>query len=350
VLISPLDGKILHLKELGMIEQILFEEVISPEDFYKELTSFLKKNYDLDSRAMFTTQELEQVDSFIKNYFTTKINEAKVWLLRAYVMGRYLAHTDLTGNIFRLGNLSSLPKYVTDAAKQYGLSIEEAMALQQAVEESAVLMTNTTQSTIQTVREALVENVKTRGDGKKLIGKLRELCKDDVGEINRNWKRTAITEANYIFNNGFISMQEEGAYVVGLSMPDACGFCAAEINGQVFKVRKDIPPDYTTMKGAEYEKWAKVWETEIWVGKNNYGRSTSNRKRIDKHRGNKEDNLREKEHHEHSMPVCPAHPECHCRWVGIKPEFMWIDEHGQMRARVEDEDKWQEWYENTITN
>jgi len=143
MLISPLDGKILHLKELGMIEQILFEEVISPDEFYKELTSFLKKNYNLDARATFTTEELQQVDSFINTFFNTRINEAKVWLLRAYVMGRYLAHTDLTGQIFKLGNLSSLPKYVTDAAKQYGLSIEEAMALQQAVEESAVLMTNT---------------------------------------------------------------------------------------------------------------------------------------------------------------------------------------------------------------
>ena len=56
MLISPLDGKILHLKELGMIEQILFEEVISPDEFYKELTSFLKKNYNLDARATFTTE------------------------------------------------------------------------------------------------------------------------------------------------------------------------------------------------------------------------------------------------------------------------------------------------------
>jgi len=348
MLISPLDGKILHLKELGMIEEILFNEVISPDEFYKELTSFLKKNYNLDARATFTTEELQQVDSFINTFFNTRINEAKIWLLRAYVMGRYLAHTDLTGQIFKLGNLSSLPKYVTDAAKQYGLSIEEAMALQQATEESAMLMTNTTQSTIQTVREALVENIKRNGNGKDLISKLRELTKDDIGEINRNWRRTVVTEANSIFANGYLAMMKEGDYVVGMSMPDACPFCAAEINGQVFKVRKDIPPDYTTMKGSEYEKWAKIWETEIWVGKNNYGRSTSSRKRIDKHRGNKEENLREKEHHEHSMPTIPAHPSCRCRWVHINPEYMWIDEHRQMRARVEDEDAWEKWHEENI--
>lgn len=159
-----------------------------------------------------------------------------------------------------------------------------------------------------------------------------------------------ITEANYIFNNAYIKMQEEGAYVVGLSMPDACGFCAEEINGRVYKVRKDIPPDYRDMKGKEYEKWAKVWETEIWVGKNNYGRSTSSRKRIDKNIGNKESNLTEKEHHEFSMAVIPAHPICHCRWVHINEKTMWIDEHRQMKSRVEDEDKWQEWYENRIEN
>jgi len=84
------------------------------------------------------------------------------------------------------------------------------------------------------------------------------------------------------------------------------------------------------------------------VGKNNYGRSTSSRKRIDKHRGNKEENLREKEHHEHSMPTIPAHPSCRCRWVHINPEYMWIDEHRQMRARVEDEDAWEKWHEENI--
>jgi len=349
MLISPLDGKILHLKELGMIEQILFEEVISPDEFYKELTSFLKKNYNLDARATFTTEELQQVDSFINTFFNTRINEAKVWLLRAYVMGRYLAHTDLTGQIFKLGNLSSLPKYVTDAAKQYGLSIEEAMALQQAVEESAVLMTNTTQSTIQTVREVLVENVKRNGDAKDLITKLRELSKDDVGELNRNWKRVCITEANSIFANGYLSMIPEGDYVVGMSMPDACGHCTEVINGQVYKVRKNAPPDYSNMKGDEYEKWAHVWETEVWAGKNNFGRSTSNRKRIDKHRGNKEDNLRDKEHHEFSMPAIPDHPNCRCRWVHFNPKFQWVDSNNQIRLRVEDEDAWEKWHEENIS-
>lgn len=348
MLVSPLDGKILHLKELGFIEQILFEEVISPEEFYKGLTSFLKQNYNLDNMSVFTTHELEQVDQFIKNYFTTKINEAKVWLLRAYVLGRYLAHTDLTGNIFKLGNLNSLPKYVTDAAKQYGLSIEEAMALQQAVEESAMLMTNTTQSTIQTVREALVENIKRNGDGKQIVSKLRELVKDDVGEINRNWKRVCVTEANSIFANGYLAMMKEGDYVVGMSMPDACGHCLEVINGQVYKVRKDTPPDYSNMKGDEYEKWAHVWETEVWEGKNNFGRSTSIRKRIDKNLGNKESNLTEKEHHEYSMPAIPDHPNCRCRWVRFNPKAQWIDEKNQIRMRVEDEDEWENWYERNI--
>jgi hypothetical protein len=351
---SPLDDKILHLKEMGFIEEILFKEVLAPDDFYKELIQHLKNN-KIGEGEFLSTKELEKVDDFIKVYFASKIEEAKVWLLRAYIVGRLLAKTDLAGTAFDLTAINSLPGNIKDAAKQYALSIEETMALKAAVEEGAALLSNASIDTIQTVRDTLTENIKRGADSKTLYERLREVIltknvegKEDPGELNRDWQRVAITESNSVFNNGYLSLMREGDYVVGFSMPDACENCVDLISGKVYKVRKEAAPDYSGMSGDEYEKWATVWENYVWVGKNNYGRSSSKQKRIDKNVGNKKENLREKHHHEHNMPACPNHPNCRCRWVRINVMYQWVDKNGQIKLRVEDEDAWEKWHDEEI--
>lgn len=342
-----IDGKILHLKELGFIERMMFDKTLNPEDFYKQFAAFLTENYDLQRKQFFEVPELERIDAFIKTYFLPIIEETKVWLLRAYVVGRFLAKSDTTAQIFSIESVAKLPKFVQDAAKKYGLSIEEAKALHSAVNEGASLMSNTTVSTMQTVRSAIYESTKKHGDAKNLLKELRELIVDDIGELNRDWKRVAISETNAMFNNGYLAMIKPGEYVVGISMPDACDGCLELINGKVYKVRAHAPEAYSTLdpRSAKYIELAEIWENEVWVGKNNFGRSNSRQKRIDPNTGNKKDNLREKHHHEHSMPACPQHPNCRCRWIRINPDYQYVNNDGQIKLRVENEDEWLEWYE-----
>ena len=350
-MLQGIDGKILHLKELDFIERMLYQEVLSPDDFYKALKKFLEEDFNWENKQLFSTGELKRVDDFINNYFAGRIEEAKIWLLRAYVVGRYLAETDIVfSTVFEIGQLNKLPKFVLDAAKRYGLTIEEAEALRMAVEDGAALMSNTTASTVQTVRSAIVESVKQGKGSTGVFERLKELTSKEVGELNRDWMRVAITETNAAFNNGYLAMMKAGDYVVGMSMPDACEFCSTEINGRGFKVRSGPPKDYSTLnpESDEYRKIAEIWENEVWVGKNNYGRSTSRRKRINPLLGNAKLNLREKEHHEHSMAAIPAHPWCRCRYVRINPLAQWIDGDGQIRLRVEDEDEWERWYKGNI--
>jgi|GEM_PF-2121398 len=344
---SNIDDKILHLKELGFIEDILLNEVLSPLTFYDELTKYLNDN-KIGSGEYLSTKELEHVDTFIKNYFVTRIAESKIWLVRAYALGRLLSKTDLSGTAFKIPSIHSLPETVAEAAKEYSLSIEETLALKAAIEEGASLISNTSIDTIQLVRDTLTENIKRGGSAKDLIKALREKIKDDTGELNRDWQRVAITEANSAFNNGYLSMMREGDYVVGFSLPDACESCLELISGQVFKVRSEPAPDYANMNPLEYEKWADVWENYVWAGKNNFGRSSSKRARIDKKKGNSKNNLREKHHHEHSMPALPNHPSCRCRWIRINPKYQWVDKDNQIKLRAEDEDKWQNWYDDEI--
>ena len=311
-MLISLDNKIHHLKELDFIERTLLYEVLSPESFYKDLSEFLVDS-KLASIENIKGSDLKKVDKFVEEYFAGRIETAKIWLLRTYIVGRFLADTDIGGQIFNIGLLNSLPKFAKDAAQKYGLTLHETKMLSYAVEQSATELSNTSISTMETVRRLMVENIKLRGNSKSLLEKLKETITGERGELNRDWQRVAITEANSVFNNAYISTLKDGDHVVGISMPDACEHCMELINGKVYKVRSSPPPDYRNLSGAEYEKCAKVWDTEVWEGKNNYGRSGSNKKRINPTIGNKKDNLRDKHHHEHNTPVLPLHPFDRCR-------------------------------------
>jgi hypothetical protein len=342
-MLRAIDGKIHHLKELQFIEEVLYKETLSPDNLYKEIKSYLTKNYDLAEKTEWTLEELKALDSHLGAYFSQKISESRAWLLRAYIVGRYLNYTDIARKTFNMAKLETLPKYVYEAAKEYGLSLEEAATLQQVLEKSAVNMTNTTDAAIGKVKKVMAENVQVRGNAKDVIEELRKLVSDDAGEINRDFKRLIATEANKCFNDGYISLLSEGDYVVGISMPDACESCLDLINGKVYRVRKEPVPDYSELEGEEYLKAANLYDKYIWVGKTNIGRSRYAKKKIDPSIGNKKDNLEERKHHELLTPTLPLHGECRCRYVTINPEYQWIDE-GRIRLRVENENSWKKWY------
>lgn len=346
MVLRGIDGKIQHLKELAFIEKMLYEEVISPVDYYDELGKYLRGNFDLGEKSYWTQQDLKKIDDFTNQFFSGRINESKVWLLRAYVIGRYLGLADFKGESFKAEMLSKLPKTIQEAMKKYGLSVEGANALKIAIEEGAANMSNTTANTIQAVRETIVESTKAHGNSSDVLDRLKKMMLKEgteLGELNRDWQRVAIHETNKIFNDGYLAAMNDGDFVVGISMPDACEYCMDLINGKVYRVRKEPAPDYSNMRGEEKEKWMRVWETEVWAGKTNMGRSTAKRKRINPLVGNKEDNLRYREHEELSMPTIPLHVICRCRYMRINPEFQWVDEDDRMRLRAEDESGWRKW-------
>jgi len=347
-MIITIDNKIQHLKELDYIERQLFG-LLNPEQYYNDLGEFMfqSKAIDLKTKDYLTFEEMQAVDEFTRNYFNGIVPEAKTFFLRAYIIGRLLAESDNQGEEFKIDEVSLLPKYLQDAVKKYNLSIEEAKRFEQAVERGAVELSNTLSSTQQTVKNTLVEAVEKHEGIRRIEERLRGLA-DEVGELNRDWKRVAICETNDAFSNGYLSMMEEGEYVVGISMPDACPHCFDLLNGKVYKVRAEAPLDYSNLTGEEYNKIADIWENEIWVGKSNYGRSTAMRKRIDKHKGNTTENLTYREDHELSMPVIPLHPQCRCRWIAFNPILQWIDKDGNIRLKVEDPEAYKQWYNENI--
>ena len=85
---------------------------------------------------------------------------------------------------------------------------------------------------------------------------------DTFGDMNRDWRRIAATEVGDAAGNGMIASLEPGTKVRRIEQyHGACPFCK-KINGMVFTV---VDPS----------KRDKDWDTEVWVGKTNIGRSGS---------------------------------------------------------------------------
>lgn len=350
-MIITIDGKIHHLKQLDFIERQLYG-LFSPEEFYKALTRYLKESPLIDlKRGYLTFEEVKGVDNFIQSYFSNFIDDARIYFLRAYVIGKLLADTDKAGTAFNVGiqQFDTLPKFIKDAVKKYNLSIEEAKAIESTVERGATLLSNTITNTQQQIKTALIESIQ-RGEGTTALEKrLRQMLMNETGELNRDWTRVAVSETNNAFANGYLSTLQNGEYVIGISMPDACPHCIELLDKKVYQVLKEAPPDYSEAKGDEYNRIADVWENYIWEGKNNFGRSTAPRKRIDKKRGNREENLIMRKHHELSMPVIPLHPQCRCRWIGFNPKLQYVNAKGEIKLKAENPTEHSAWFEHHIS-
>ena len=349
-MIVTIDGKIHHLEELDFIERTLYG-LFNPAEFYQALIKFLNESKDIDlkTKNYLTYEETKKVDEFVQNFFDKRIDEARIYFLRAYIIGKLLAEAEREEKPFALGvkGIEKLPKFVQDAVKKYHLTVEEGEAINKAVESGATLVSNVTTNTQQTIKANLIESIQRREGIEKLAERLRELF-DEEGELNRDWQRIAITETNTAFANGYLSMMRDGEYVIGISMPDACDHCLELIHLKVYKVLETPPPDYAELSDKEeYNRIAEIYEKYVWAGKNNHGRSTSKRKRIDKNRGNAKDNLVEREHHELSMPTIPLHVNCRCRWVAFNPQLQYV-ENGEIKLRTENPEAHKKWYEENI--
>lgn len=131
--------------------------------------------------------------------------------------------------------------------------------------------------------------------------KLEQGLRDAFGEMNRDWRRVAITEAGEAANLTYLSEFPDGTRVQRLEAYEgACAFCR-KINGQVFTWSESERP--------EGDGW-----THVWPGKTNVGRSASPRKRT-------LDGLVERTPDELWWPAAGVqHPHCRGRWLALPDE------------------------------
>lgn len=137
---------------------------------------------------------------------------------------------------------------------------------------------------------------------------------DTFADLNKDWRRIAVTEVGDAAGNGLIASLKPGTKVKRIEQyASACPFCK-KIHGMVLTV---VDPN----------KKDKDWDTEVWVGKTNIGRSGAARKRVG------DEFVPRTDAEMWKVPAGTVHPHCRGTWhvmddakPGDDPDFAkWLE-------------------------
>jgi len=122
-------------------------------------------------------------------------------------------------------------------------------------------------------------------------GKLASRMFDTFGDLNRDWRRLALTESAMAVQNGILASVDpaDGWMADWSAAPNACPYCLAQHHRSFRVVAADDPK--------------RNGDTDLWPGKNNIGRSAH---RYSTKLGRYRDRV------EMFWPCVPAHPNCAC--------------------------------------
>lgn len=207
--------------------------------------------------------------------------------------------------------LAALPNTIADAFEQFSFTRVEQAVLEIAATRGAEYVVNLAEGARRRMREVIRRSAEAHMMNVTGIPSraLQTELADAFATLNRDWRRIAITEAGNNALLGLIASLKPGTQVRRVEQyANACPSCR-KIDGRVMTV---VMP----------EKPNKNPDTEIWVGKDNYGRSSAPRKRV----GNEliprsKDEL-------WWVAAGLMHPNCRGRWLrvldtetGDDPEF-----------------------------
>lgn len=268
--------------------------------------------------APLTTAEMSRLERIIGD--ALGISKAKVSeiILKSAAAAK-IASAQMMGPRVRV-DISMLPKTLQEAIILLKLNPAEVNAIRYAFQYAAMNITGITARAQTKIQGMVIEAIQNKMSPNHLANKMfTELAVNDSSVLNRDWERIAITETNRAANDGYLAGLEPGSYVSGDSHDDACQYCLGMINNKVFLVVEKPPPDYSHLDptSKKYQKLAQRWDTEVWPGKSNVGRSLSPKKQLGGH-------LVTREHHERGAPTLPLHPHCRCRYSEWIPELFYI--------------------------
>lgn len=187
--------------------------------------------------------------------------------------------------------LTSREKDEKRELKVLPLTPQESRAVQFSANHAAEKMAEVSLRQQQGIKTLVMQAQRERWEPSKLAQALF----DAYGDMNRDWRRVAITELAFAANDAYLAGCAEGDQLVGMGSEDACKHCKKLVIGKTFTVLKEAPKRET----------AKTDKENVWVGKSNYGLKTS------------------------AWRACtPVHPLCRCRWHRIS-RFYKVDEDGK---------------------
>jgi hypothetical protein len=268
------------------------------------LESLPPSSWSLDDHMM-------AVDYVVQRYLPADElrTEAEWMATRANLMGKVQANLDQAATVTQADKiLAALPSTMGAAVQQFNINQQQLTTMAFGNARAAENVRALGDDVRHRMRNAVMQHLEeefTGGTSESLQTKLL----DQFATLNRDWRRIAVTEAGETLNQGFIANLAPGTKVQRIEQyANACAFCR-KIHKRIATVVSPDKPD-------------KDGETEIWVGKNNIGRSASPRKRVG-------DTLVNRTPDEmYWLPAGLAHPHCRGRWVpviqdlpGDDPEF-----------------------------
>lgn len=209
------------------------------------------------------------VDYLVQRYLPHDVlrTEAEWLATRATLMGRVQANMEsLTLNQADV-LLEKLPTTVAGAASTFHLVPTQQAMLAYAAEHTAENVQRVADDVRHRMRMLIMKRTQDRAFGVLDPSQLQQDLLYQFGQLNRDWRRIAVTEAVENSNQGYIAMLDPGDKVRRQEhYTGACSFCR-KINDMVFDVVDTDHPDK--------DGW-----TQVWVGKTNVGRSAAPRARV----------------------------------------------------------------------
>jgi len=219
-------------------------------------------------------QEMKYLENLITKHLVEIVKVSEVFSVRAFLVGQFLAEAAQKGMTAEQIEVAILPLSLKAVEKKMKLTKKDKYAIQFSKQRSAERIRGITEQARKGIKETIWQGLVER---KNPLNVSQDLFKK-FGDLNRDWRRIAITEANIAAGEGYMrklidDQKERGKKVtklLGQSAVDACPWCKENIHGKVFiLVDKDEAP---------IEPEDPKWDTHLWPGKNNVGRGYAKRK------------------------------------------------------------------------
>jgi len=259
----------------------------------------------------FSLAELTTINDFIREELHIAPSAIEAALVRSFIIGNIIEKLQRDKEIEAMTiKLASLPRTLAEAAKKYNLSAREIRSIQFSMARTGEHITKIGETARQTVIKNVIQAQMERKGSSQLAQDLFHEVTDTSSNLNRDWRRVSMYEANLSAQNGFLAGCKESEIVVWKAQINACQYCH-QLDGKKFTVRSEAPEDYSVLQpgSKKYKEISRIYDESIWVNKLNIGRSSSLRQRLES------GDYRTREHHELWAPTIPAHPNCRCSWV-----------------------------------
>jgi hypothetical protein len=262
------------------------------------LESLFPTEWTLDDHMM-------AIDYVVQRYLPAdELKTEAEWLTtRAGLMGKVQANLDaavVLSSAVVDKILAAMPSTVDAAATQFNLPAQQKSMLDFARVRAAENVRALTESVRHDMRSTIITHLE--GQTSAVAGtpsqSLQSKLFDKFAVHNRDWRRIAVTEAGEAQTQGYVASLALGTKIKRVERyANACAFCR-KIDGVIATV---VSPDHPS----------KNHDTDVWVGKNNIGRSASPRKRVgDVFVPRTPDEM-------WHLPAGLAHPHCRGRWVPV---------------------------------